>query len=163
MIDLTLVIALSSLPFNMVDNPEYKTTISPCKHPSPLWYMSQALACCNSRRLTIPDVDCSDKWVLISGGNSGIGREAALRFAKWGANLVIGCRKNSPSREPHPDAVEEECKTAAKNAGHTSIIEWWEVDMASLESVRASGQKWLETGRSLDILCNNAGKCTNLQ
>jgi len=98
------------------------------------------------------------KWILISGGNSGIGREASIQLAKWGANIVMACRPNPPPREPSPDSAVEDCKHAAKSAGHLdSVIEWWPVDMSSLSSVSALAQRWLNTSRPLDVLCNNAG------
>jgi len=104
----------------------------------------------------VPASDLSGKWVLITGSNNGIGREAALTFARWGANLVLGCR-DPPPTETHPASVVEECKTAAKKAGHLSDVEWWQLNMADLTSVEAFARKWLDTGRPLDILCNNAG------
>jgi NAD(P)-dependent dehydrogenase (short-subunit alcohol dehydrogenase family) len=103
------------------------------------------------------------KWILISGGNSGIGREACLQFAQWGANIVMACRSNAPPREPQPSSVVEECKHAAKAVGiSSSVIECWEVDMASIASVEALAKRWRDTGRPLDILCNNAGLSSTL-
>lgn len=97
----------------------------------------QSLKCCNGTTLTIPAADMTGKWILISGGNSGIGREAALQLAKLGANIIIACRPNPPPREPHPTAVVDELKHAAKAAGKLdSQFENWEVDMASISSVQ---------------------------
>jgi NAD(P)-dependent dehydrogenase (short-subunit alcohol dehydrogenase family) len=127
------------------------------KEPSLLWCIRQALKGTNSRQLKIPDADLCHTWVIITGGNSGIGREAALQFSKWGANIVLGCRQ-PPPHEPHPDAVVDECKAAAMAAGHQdTTIEWWECDMGNLSSVEAFGKRWLEKGLPLDILANNAG------
>ncbi|TVY35302.1 Retinol dehydrogenase [Lachnellula subtilissima] len=135
-----------------------KSKASPCKYPSSLWCQIQSFRCCNSTTVEIIDVDFTGKWIIITGGNSGIGREAALRFASWGANIILGCRPNPPPREPAPESVVDECKAAAKVAGKLDTeIEWWEVDMSSLASVQALGKRWLDTGRPLDILCNNAG------
>ena len=36
--------------------------------------------------------DLTGKHVLITGANSGIGLEAALKLAKMGANIHIACR-----------------------------------------------------------------------
>lgn len=106
----------------------------------------------------VPVVDLTDRWILISGANSGIGREAAITFASWGANLVLACREpGSKSKEPHPSVVVEECRSAAKANGKVSEIEWWIVDMTDLKSVEALGERWLNTQRPLDVLCNNAG------
>jgi NAD(P)-dependent dehydrogenase (short-subunit alcohol dehydrogenase family) len=127
------------------------------KEPSILWCIWQALMGTNFRQLNIPDADLRHKWVVLTGGNSGIGREAALQFSKWGANVVLGCR-HPPPHEPHPDTVVEECKAAAMAAGHQdTIIEWWECDMGSLSSVEAFGKRWLAKDLPLNILANNAG------
>jgi short-subunit dehydrogenase len=100
--------------------------------------------------------DLSGKWVIISGSNNGIGREAALAFARMGANMILACR-NPPPTENHPDSVVAECVIEAKKFDHKSTIEWWIFDGADLETVEAFAQRWLQTGRPLDILCNNAG------
>ena len=125
--------------------------------PSLWWCRWQALKGTNAQHLTISKVDLSDRWVLLTGGNSGIGFEAALQFAKWGANIVLGCRANPPSHEMHPDKAVQILKDAASAIKHQTVIEWWECDMSSLKSVKAFGKRWLEKGRPLDILANNAG------
>nr|POE59138.1 retinol dehydrogenase 13 [Quercus suber] len=104
----------------------------------------------------VPGKDLTGQWIIVSGSNNGIGREAALSFAKWGANLILACR-NAPAHETQPAAVVDECLSIAKRAGHISEVEWWEIDMANIISIEAFAQRWLATGRPLDILCNNAG------
>ncbi|CZT24839.1 uncharacterized protein RCC_10567 [Ramularia collo-cygni] len=106
----------------------------------------------------VPGCDLTNKWIIISGSNNGIGREAALSFAKWGANIILACRNLPPkSHETRPEAVVEECLQIATSNGHVSQVEWWEIDMASIASIESFAQRWLDTGRPLDILCNNAG------
>ncbi|KAK7511425.1 hypothetical protein IWZ03DRAFT_362810 [Phyllosticta citriasiana] len=107
--------------------------------------------------VSIPSVDLSGKWVIISGSNSGIGREAALTMASWGANIILACREPRPTEE-HPESVAATCIQTARDAGHEkSEVEYWKIDMADLETVDNFAQRWLDTGRPLDILCNNAG------
>lgn len=129
--------------------------------PWTIWRVVQALkGALYGQNLSIPPVDLRGKTALITGANSGIGRETALLFAAWGADVVLACRPNPPSHEPHPEAVVEECRAAAVSAGHRGndvFIEWWACDMASTASVEALGARYLQTGRSLDILVNNAG------
>lgn len=106
----------------------------------------------------VPPVDLSGKWVLLSGASSGIGLEAALTFARWGANLVLACRTPRALHEIHPTKVVERCLAEASLAGHNaSVVEWWAYDAAELETVEALAQRYLATGRPLDILCNNTG------
>jgi NAD(P)-dependent dehydrogenase (short-subunit alcohol dehydrogenase family) len=107
--------------------------------------------------ITIPNADLRGKWVIITGGNNGIGREAAIRFASYGANVILGCRE-PPPHEKHPDVTVVDCRAAAEAAGHiSSTIEWWHCDMADLATVEAFANRWLATGHALDILANNAG------
>lgn len=108
--------------------------------------------------LHVADVNLTGKNIIISGSNSGIGREAALAFARMGANVTLACREYVPEHEPHPSAVVEECRLLASKHGHPdSEIEAWNLDLAHLASVEAFAERWLKTGRALDILCNNAG------
>lgn len=119
----------------------------------------QALKGTNTTILTekdVPGTDLTGKLIIITGGNNGIGFEAAKSFAAWGANLILGCRE-PPEWEQHPTAATKECKDIAQTHGHSSIIEFWPLDMADFESVEAFAQRWLTSGHALDILCNNAG------
>jgi len=119
----------------------------------------QAVRGTNTTFLTeqhVPSVNLKGKWIVITGSNNGVGFEAAKTFAKWGANLILACRE-PPAWELHPTAAMKECKDLAEAKDHESTIEWWKIDMADFESVEAFAQRWLDTGRPLDILCNNAG------
>ncbi|PWY89949.1 NAD(P)-binding protein [Aspergillus heteromorphus CBS 117.55] len=104
----------------------------------------------------VPSANLTGKWIIITGSNNGVGFEAAKSFAAWGANLILACRE-PPAWELHPTAAVEECKALASTQGHASTIEWWEIDMADLNSVEAFCRRWLDSDRALDILCNNAG------
>lgn len=104
----------------------------------------------------IPEANLVGKWIIITGSNNGVGFETAQTFAKWGANLILACR-DPPAREMHPSEAVETIKQVAEENGHQSTIEWWNIDMANLKSVEDFAQRWLESDRPLDILCNNAG------
>ncbi|KAJ5503915.1 Short-chain dehydrogenase/reductase SDR [Penicillium fimorum] len=119
----------------------------------------QAVKGTNTTLLTdkhVPGADLTGKWIIITGSNNGVGFEAAKSFASWGANLILACRE-PPAWELHPTAAVNECKELAAVCGHSSTIEWWQIDMADLSSVDAFCQRWLQSDRALDILCNNAG------
>lgn len=147
----------------MADVNDHKMTVSPVTStfripgPGPIWLAKQALIGTHWSHLTVTPVDLSGKWILITGANNGIGRDAALQFAAWGASIILACR-DPPPTEIHPEDVVKECYQKAVDAGYMSAsFEWWQVDMADLSSVKALGKKWLATSRPLDILCNNAG------
>src|ERR1700712_5481131 len=127
------------------------------EEPTKEWSSEQSRKGLTRETLSVPDVDLTGKWIIVTGANSGIGREATLQFAKWGASIVLACR-NPPAHEPRPEKVGEECKEAAKSNGHLdSAFESWVVDYVDLKTVDAFADRWLATGRPLDILCNNVG------
>ena len=93
--------------------------------------------------------DQSGRLVVITGGNSGIGLEAAKTFAKKGADVLIATR----SAEKGEAAVKEISAGAASGA-----TVWREaLDLASFASIRefTAGRK--ADGRPIDTLIANAG------
>ncbi len=95
---------------------------------------------------SIPDL--SGKTIVVTGGNSGIGYEAARQFAHKGAHVVLACRdlqKASAAR----DVIASEHPQAS--------VEVMEIDLASLASVRAFAEAYRTRHQRLDVLCNNAG------
>ena len=59
--------------------------------------------------------DLSGKTIAVTGGNSGIGYEAALQFAHKGAKVVLACRSMDKARAAaaaigaaHPGAASRE-------------------------------------------------------
>jgi hypothetical protein len=63
---------------------------------SPLWRLWQGARGLEGSHITLPDAECCGKWIVITGGNNGIGREAALQFASSGASIILGCRQPPP-------------------------------------------------------------------
>jgi NAD(P)-dependent dehydrogenase (short-subunit alcohol dehydrogenase family) len=92
--------------------------------------------------------DLAGKTVIVTGGNSGIGYEAALQFAGKGAQVVLACRSLEKARAA-AGAI------AAARPGGT--VEVMELDLASLKSVRAFADAFYKQHGRLDVLCNNAG------
>lgn len=119
----------------------------------------QALRGVNNTFLTeqhVPGADLTGKWMIITGSNNGIGFEAAKSLAAMGPNMILACRE-PPAWELHPTEAVKQCQALSEAQGHSSTIEWWEVDMADLDSVEAFCERWIKSDRALDILCNNAG------
>lgn len=79
--------------------------------------------------------------VIVTGANSGLGREAATALAAAGARVVLAVR------DPAKGAA-----AAAAMAGETEVRR---LDLASLESVRAFAAGW--DGGAIQLLINNAG------
>ena len=84
--------------------------------------------------------DQSDRTVVVTGANSGIGLAAARELARAGARVVLAVR----------DATKGE-RAAVSIPGQTEVRE---LDLADLASVRRFADAW--TG-DLDVLINNAG------
>ncbi|KAL4238823.1 Retinol dehydrogenase 13 [Mactra antiquata] len=89
-----------------------------------------------------------NKTVLITGGNTGIGKETAIDLAKRGAKVLIACRNKQKA-----ETAAEEIKEAS---GSTNIVVYI-LDLASLKSVRECADQINNNESQLDILINNAG------
>ena len=87
-------------------------------------------------------IDLSGKTVLITGGYSGLGLEATRALVRAGAYVVV------PARRP---AVAEE---ALRGIPRTEV---GELDLADLGSVEAFSDRFLQSGRLIDIVITNAG------
>ncbi|MEQ4301701.1 oxidoreductase [Plantactinospora sp. B6F1] len=87
-------------------------------------------------------IDLAGRLALVTGGSSGLGREATAALARAGARVVV------PARRP-----------AAARAALTGIdgVEVDELDLADLDSVRAFADRFLASGRNIDIMMTNAG------
>jgi NAD(P)-dependent dehydrogenase (short-subunit alcohol dehydrogenase family) len=88
------------------------------------------------------------KVVIVTGGNSGIGFDAARTLAERGAQVVLACR-NEQKAEKAAQQIRE--KNSSAN------IEVSTLDLSNLSSVRAFAKSFQEKHQRLDILCNNAG------
>jgi len=88
-----------------------------------------------------------DQVVVVTGASSGIGRAAALAFAKEGAKTVLLSR----SREKL-DAVAKEIRALGQDVFVAPA------DVASKEEVDAAIAEALEHYGRIDVLFNNAGK-----
>ncbi len=93
--------------------------------------------------------DLSGKVAVVTGGNSGIGKEAALEIARQGAHVVVAARNAAKA-----DAAVREIATAI---GAPDRVETIPIDLASFASVRAFADAFTAKHDRLDILLNNAG------
>lgn len=89
-----------------------------------------------------------DKIVLITGANSGIGKETTRTLAKKGATIIMACR-NLEKAEPVCEMIQKESKNPN--------IEVMKLDLASLKSIRNFTQEFSARYQKLNVLINNAG------
>jgi len=85
---------------------------------------------------------------LVTGANSGIGRETARGLARLGYRVVLACR--DPERG---EAARQDIAQTTGNAGVELLI----VDLARQASIRELARAFLESHRELHVLVNNAG------
>jgi len=88
----------------------------------------------------------TDKVALVTGANSGIGREIALTFAQEGATVVLAARR---------EAKLKEVAREVRNRGGESLVVPTDVSQED-QVVAMVGQALAEFGR-VDVLVNNAG------
>jgi len=92
--------------------------------------------------------DQHGRTAIVTGGNGGIGLEAARMLAAKGARIVLACR--------NPDKA----KAAVDALGHTvpgAQVEVLPLDLADLASVREFARAYAVKHARLDLLVNNAG------
>lgn len=90
----------------------------------------------------------SDRTIVITGANTGIGFEAARLLGRANARLVLGCR--DPGR-----AESAAAKLRAEAPG--ARVELVALDLADLASIRQAAGSILERVPAIDVLINNAG------
>jgi len=88
------------------------------------------------------------KTAIVTGANTGIGKETALDFANRGARVILACRDEERASKAAKDIIAE--------TGSDKVLVRI-LDLASFESVRAFAKLINETEERLDILVNNAG------
>ncbi|KAJ3598206.1 hypothetical protein NHX12_001717 [Muraenolepis orangiensis] len=88
------------------------------------------------------------KTVLITGANTGIGKETARDMARRGARVVMACRDLTRA-----ERAAEEVRLSTGN-GNVVIRH---LDLASTCSVKQFAKEFLDSEERLDILINNAG------
>ena len=95
---------------------------------------------------TVPDQ--SGKRFIITGANSGTGKEATRRIAAAGGEVVMAVR--TPAKG-------EEAKAEILRETPDAKLEVRQLDLADLASVREFAASVLADGRPIDVLVNNGG------
>ena len=90
----------------------------------------------------LKDVDLTGRLALVTGGYSGLGLETTRALAAAGARVVV------PARRP---------EAAAEALAGIDGVETDELDLADQESVRGFAERFLATGRHLDLVIDSAG------
>ena len=88
------------------------------------------------------------KTVIITGANTGIGKQTAIDLAKRNARVIIGCRNVERGKQAEMDI---------RNLSKNENVHFRLLDLASFASIRKFCSQVLAEEPRLDILINNAG------
>ncbi|NLU75357.1 SDR family NAD(P)-dependent oxidoreductase [Streptomyces sp. HNM0575] len=86
-------------------------------------------------------IDLSGKLAVVTGGYSGLGLETTRALAAAGAHVVVPARR--------PEAAREALEGIAR-------VETDALDLGDLDSVRSFADRFLSTGRGIDVLIGSA-------
>lgn len=92
--------------------------------------------------------DLSGRLAIVTGATGGLGLETALVLASKGAEVVLAAR--------NPDKGAE-AERLIRSRHPNAAVRFDLLDLASLASVQAFAERYLATGRPIDILIDNAG------
>ncbi|XP_034022491.1 retinol dehydrogenase 12, like [Thalassophryne amazonica] len=94
------------------------------------------------------DARLDDKTVVVTGANTGIGKETALDLAKRGAKVIMACRDMEKAEAAVKEVIEQ--------SGNQNVT-CMKLDLANSKSIREFAEA-INTGETkLNILINNAG------
>jgi NAD(P)-dependent dehydrogenase (short-subunit alcohol dehydrogenase family) len=96
----------------------------------------------------------SNKTVIVTGANSGIGKAASIQLAQIGARVVMLCRNKERGEQAMQDV---------KTAANSDKVELILVDMSSQESVRRAVGEFLSRHKRLDVIIHNAANFDHRQ
>ncbi|KAJ4468315.1 hypothetical protein J3R30DRAFT_3674468 [Lentinula aciculospora] len=97
----------------------------------------------------VEKVDLTGKTVVVTGGNGGLGFEAAKHFATMNpARLIIACRSEAKGMAA--------LSRLSQDIGYMKA-EVWPLDLSRFASVRGFADRFRREGRRLDVLIENAG------
>ena len=87
------------------------------------------------------------KKVIITGGNSGIGYQAAKQLAEKGWSVTLFCRRK--------EAAEQACEKIRQQTANPHV-DYILADLSDLESIKKAVEQYIQKEETLDILINNA-------
>lgn len=92
--------------------------------------------------------DQRGRHIVITGGNSGIGLQAAIYLCRAGADVTLACRNPVKAARAVED-IQEKIPHAK--------VDYALLDLADLSSVKAFVETYKASEKPLDVLINNAG------
>ncbi|KAG8625062.1 hypothetical protein KVT40_006813 [Elsinoe batatas] len=97
-----------------------------------------------------PTQSFEGKTIVVTGANTGLGFEAAKHFVRLGAEKVIIAVRTVSKGEEAKRQLEEATR-------RTGVVEVWQLDLSSYNSVQAFAAKATSELKRIDVLLENAG------
>ncbi|KAF3056310.1 hypothetical protein GL218_06515 [Daldinia childiae] len=94
--------------------------------------------------------DLHGKVYIVTGSNTGVGKETARILYSKNAKVYIAAR----SQEKAENAIDEISKAFPNSKGGLSFLK---LDLSDLTTIKASADEFLSKEKKLDVLFNNAG------
>jgi NAD(P)-dependent dehydrogenase (short-subunit alcohol dehydrogenase family) len=118
--------------------PQHSTS----RHRTPQRAIGSGFGAHSTAEDVLRGIDLTGKLAVVTGGYSGLGLETTRALAGAGATVVVPARRRAPARQA---------------LGGIPGVEVEALDLADLASVRSFADRFLASGRSIDIMINNAG------
>lgn len=112
--------------------------------------MAQNFGATSTTDDVLAGIDLHGKRILVTGVSAGLGVETARALASRGAH-VIGAARDLDKARHATEAARREAVAAGGN------LEFVELDLANLASVRACADALVRAGEPLDVIIANAG------
>jgi NAD(P)-dependent dehydrogenase (short-subunit alcohol dehydrogenase family) len=117
-----------------------------------VWRFTRLGYSSSRRRWNAMSAYMNGRHALITGATSGIGLAAARQLAELGASVTLVARDRSKAKQVVGELIEQ--------TGNTQIsVEL--ADMSLMQDVHALSDRLLKSGKSIDMLINNAGALFN--
>ena len=98
--------------------------------------------------MNVEDEDMVNKIVLITGANSGIGKETAIALARKGAHIIMLCRNQEKA---------EKAMIEIKERANTEHVDLIIADLSDQKAIYSAVAQFKTKYNRLDVLINNAG------
>lgn len=92
--------------------------------------------------------ETKERFVIITGANSGIGKAAATKFASEEWHVIMACRSLDKGQKAQQEIIK---------ASGNSTVQLMQLDISSFNSIRAFCSNFNSKYPKLDVLIHNAG------
>lgn len=96
-------------------------------------------------------IDLTGRHAIVTGANTGIGRETARVLSLRGASVTMACRDLEKAEAARDEILAADSRIAKDQ------LEVMRLDLGQLSQVRDFAKAFLETSRPIHLLINNAG------